>query len=279
MNQPPVNQPLTPTGQRPPAWRRPIGVAPGTWEYVHQRSIADHYDAFVADTPLCRLDQTIVEQELGSFDACDRSSVLDLGCGNGRIAIELLKRGHGVVGVDLSQRMLELLLEKAVAGGCAERLLPIRANLVELQCLADECVDHAVCMFSSLGMIQGRENRRQVLRHTHRVTRPGGRLVVHVHHRWAAIWEPGGVRSLIKSRWNSLLKRDVDFGDSTYAYRGLSQMYLHRFSRREMHTDLLAGGWTVEKTLAISLDGSRLLSSTLEQRCRAGGFFFVASRR
>ncbi len=278
LNQPPANDQQSASPQRPPAWRRPPGVAPGTWEYVHQRSIADHYDAFVADTPLCRLDMEIVERALGDAGDSTNSTILDLGCGSGRIAMELLRRGHHVVGVDLSQRMLELWVEKSVAAGFAQRVLPLRANLVELQCLADASVDHAVCMFSSLGMIQGRANRRQVLRHTQRVTRAGGRLILHVHHRWAAIWEPGGIGSLSRSGWGSMTRRDVDFGDSTYAYRGLSQMFLHRFSRREIHADLRLTGWTIDNTLAISLDGSRVLESTLAARFRAGGFFVIASK-
>ncbi len=280
MNQPPANlRPDAPLDPRPPSWRRPPGVAPGTWDYVHQRSIADHYDAFVADTPLCRLDQRVVARELPLDDGSKNSWILDLGCGNGRIAIELLHRGHGVIGVDLSQRMLELCVEKAITVNRNEWLLPVRANLVELGCIADACADHAVCMFSSLGMIQGRENRQRVLKHASRIVRPGGTLVVHVHHRWAALWEPGGLRALAKSRWASWIRRDQDFGDSVYEYRGLSRMFLHRFSRPEIHADLNSSGWTIDKTLAISLDGSRVLDFPMEKRWRAGGFFVIARRR
>ena len=39
--------------------------------------------------------------------------VLDAGCGTGRIAIELLRRGCRVVGVDLDRSMLETAVEKA----------------------------------------------------------------------------------------------------------------------------------------------------------------------
>lgn len=270
MNQPPH--------ARPPAWRRPRGVTAGIWEYVHQRSIADHYEAFVADTPLCRLDEQVVQTHLAKADPQQNSIVLDLGCGNGRIATRLLERGHTVVGVDLSQRMLELMVDKSRAQGTLDRLVAVRANLVELDAIASASVDHAVCMFSTLGMIHGRDNRRSVLRHAARAVRPGGQLVLHVHHRWAAVWEPGGWRALARSRVRSLVRKDEDFGDSTYAYRGLSEMYLHRFSRRELHADLVATGWRPGATLAIALDGSRILQSAVDQRFRAGGFFVIASR-
>ncbi|WP_419947043.1 class I SAM-dependent methyltransferase [Candidatus Poriferisodalis sp.] len=40
-------------------------------------------------------------------------SVLDAGCGTGRVAIELARRGHHVVGVDLDPAMLDLARSKA----------------------------------------------------------------------------------------------------------------------------------------------------------------------
>ena len=39
--------------------------------------------------------------------------MLDAGCGTGRVAIELARRGHHVVGVDLDPAMLDLALDKA----------------------------------------------------------------------------------------------------------------------------------------------------------------------
>ncbi|WP_419864594.1 class I SAM-dependent methyltransferase [Candidatus Poriferisodalis sp.] len=41
------------------------------------------------------------------------SSVLDAGCGTGRVAIELARRGHHLVGVDLDPAMLDLARDKA----------------------------------------------------------------------------------------------------------------------------------------------------------------------
>ena len=39
----------------------------------------------------------------------------------------------------------------------------------ELEGLADEAVDYAVCLFSTLGMVRGRENRRRILAHACRI--------------------------------------------------------------------------------------------------------------
>ncbi|MAI69720.1 MAG: SAM-dependent methyltransferase [Rhodopirellula sp.] len=290
MNQPPRQQTASspdpeqvseakPTSPRPadppiPQWRRPRGVAPGTWEYVHQRSIANHYDAFVADTPLCGLDQQILQESLPGPDRPHSEIILDLGCGSGRTALPLAERGYDVIGVDLSHAMLEIMNSKFMAGCTAGTVFPVHANLVELGCFAKQSVDHAVCLFSTLGMIHRRTNRRFMLETLSQLLRPGGTFILHVHHRWAALQEHQGVRQLARSWWNSIRDRNSEFGDCTYAYRGLQSMFMHRFSRRELKQDLKATGWNIDRIDPISIDGSHINRKTI----LAGGFVFHAVR-
>jgi len=81
---------------------------------VQQRTIADHYDAFVADTPLCRLDQQLLEHWLPANSlAAAGQVVLDLGAGTGRAAVPLASRGYQVIAIDLSQPMLVRLNERS----------------------------------------------------------------------------------------------------------------------------------------------------------------------
>ena len=47
------------------------------------------------------------------LDESGGTSVLDAGCGTGRVAIELARRGHAVAGVDADDRMLETARAKA----------------------------------------------------------------------------------------------------------------------------------------------------------------------
>jgi SAM-dependent methyltransferase len=71
--------------------------------YTSPESIYDKYADFYdvcaasgrADLPLYR------ELAIGC------TTILDVGCGTGRVAIALLEEGHSVVGVDISQRMLD----------------------------------------------------------------------------------------------------------------------------------------------------------------------------
>jgi SAM-dependent methyltransferase len=51
--------------------------------------------------------------EAALVDSFGPGSVLDAGCGTGRVAIELSRRGHPVVGVDVDEAMLESARGKA----------------------------------------------------------------------------------------------------------------------------------------------------------------------
>jgi 2-polyprenyl-3-methyl-5-hydroxy-6-metoxy-1,4-benzoquinol methylase len=54
---------------------------------------------------------SFIEQEIG-FDKKKR--ILDVGCGTGRHAIELAKRGYSITGIDLSESQLKRAEEKAI---------------------------------------------------------------------------------------------------------------------------------------------------------------------
>ncbi len=51
-------------------------------------------------------------------------SVLDMGCGPGTLSIPLAKRGHDVISIDFSDKMVDLLKEAARAEGVAEKIDP-----------------------------------------------------------------------------------------------------------------------------------------------------------
>jgi len=54
-----------------------------------------------------------VHGEAALVDSYGPGAVLDAGCGTGRVAIELARRGHEVVGVDVDPGMLEVARRKA----------------------------------------------------------------------------------------------------------------------------------------------------------------------
>lgn len=262
--------------QRPPDWKLPPGVAPGTWDYTHAPSIADQYDDFLNDTKLTRFDLQFVGSILPQA-AREGSLVADLGCGTGRTQRLLRSKGYQVLGIDLSQPMLVQFRRKSLSdGGC----WGLRANLVTLDCIADQTIDHAVCLFSSLGMIRGHKNRQRALEHFHRILKPAGLLFLHVHNRWVSLRDPGGATHLVKSWWRGRGEPEWDFGDRVYGYRGLPNMFLHSYSRRELLFELRQAGFVIRQLLPLTVHGDRKLPwSRIGTNLRAGGFMAVAQQK
>ena len=76
--------------------------------------------------------------------------VLDLGCGTGRMTLELAKRGYDMTGIDYSLEMLDVAKNQAEKLGIGERILWLCQNMCEFElygtvdvtvaCL--DCINH-----------------------------------------------------------------------------------------------------------------------------------------
>ncbi len=251
----------------PPDWQLPPGVDRDLWQYVHDPARARDYDAGLAGSALFAADQRFAERH---FPRPGR--LIDLGCGTGRLLLAFAARGYPVVGVDLSEEMLRVCAEKAARAGVAVDL--VRANLPQLDALADASFDYAACLFSTLGMIVGAGPRRRVVEHAHRLLRPGGRLVLHVHNRWFNLRDPAG------RRW--LLRDLLGFGMGDRPappHQGSAGYTLHHFTRREAMRLLEGVGFRVVEVVPVSLrpDG-RLPAPAWFGGLRAYGYLLAAER-
>lgn len=229
-----------------PSWKLPAGVSRGTWDYAQSTSVADDYDEYFAFNSLFEHDEQVLKKHLQPYGL-----VADLGCGTGRALVPLVRQGHRGLAIDLSDHMLRIVQEKAELDE-----LPIEclhANLVELDTVEDQSVDHAICMFSTLGMIRGRANRRQALQHFRRILKPGGRFILHVHNYWFNFRDPGGPGWLIKNLLTAPLSKEIEVGDKWFPYRGVPNMYLHVFRRRELTADLTNAGFKIVERIPLDV--------------------------
>lgn len=268
-----------------PSWQLPPGVSRGTWDYVQSGHIATDYDRFLEEHSHLKLDLEFVRQYLPDIPIgtppAQSPLIADFGCGTGRVAKCFLPLGYRVVNVDLSLPMLkEAALKETAHSGVQTSLgqsVELQANLVELNCLRRATIDLAVCLFSSIGMIQGRKHRLSFLRSVCDTVKPGQPFIVHVHNRYQSLFDPGGWKWLAQSKLSSWAHANREFGDRVYAYRGLPAMFLHIFSRREILRDLNEAGFRSVSLSPLNRRSDGLLPpKTLGSGLRAGGFLAVA---
>ncbi|MGE0395033.1 MAG: class I SAM-dependent methyltransferase [Alphaproteobacteria bacterium] len=107
--------------------------------------------------------------------ASAHGAVVELGVGDGRIAVEAARRGRDMIGVDLSRPMLARCRDRAEQAGVLPRMtliegdfrsftLPVPAGLIALP-------------YHSLGHLTTLEAKRDALRHIHSQLADGGRFI------------------------------------------------------------------------------------------------------
>jgi SAM-dependent methyltransferase len=239
-----------------PDWQLPAGVDRGLHDYMQSGEMVAGYDAMMAASPLAAFD---VEYCRRWFELPGK--VLDLGCGTGRLARALVPAGFEYVGVDLSEEMLAVARQLCSREPEASAAQFLHANLVELPASL-ATIDHAACLFSTLGMVAGEHNRAAVIRSVFGLLRLGGRLVLHVHNR----------------HFHRLGLKGWFGGDITskQAYGG-APLTIHHFTRREAVKLLTGAGFRILDVTAVGTDGP-LRKPWLLQRFRAYGWLIATER-
>ncbi|MGI8945477.1 MAG: class I SAM-dependent methyltransferase [Thermoleophilaceae bacterium] len=135
-----------------------IAAASAVWHDVECAS-------YGADLPLWR--------EL----ARDRGgTVLDVGCGTGRVALDLAARGHEVLGIDADAELVGVLCERA-----AERSLPARALTADARSIAlGTRHELAILPMQVVQLLGGQAGRASLLRAMAAHLVPGGLLAIAV---------------------------------------------------------------------------------------------------
>lgn len=112
-----------------------------------------------------------MEREIGG----DRGRrILDIGCGTGRHAIELARRGYEVVGVDLSESQLKRAREKAAAAGL--KISFQRHDARDLPFTAEFDLVIMLCE-GAFPLMETDEMNYAILQGAARALKPGGKLI------------------------------------------------------------------------------------------------------
>jgi SAM-dependent methyltransferase len=101
------------------------------------------------------------------------ATVVDLGCGRGRHAIPLSRRGFRVTGVDISEKMLQMARERAFRENVSVEW--VREDMREF--LRPEAFDACLSLFTSFGYFVDEENEK-VLRNVRQNLKRDGVLLL-----------------------------------------------------------------------------------------------------
>lgn len=247
-----------------PDWQLPTGVDRGLWDYLHAADMVAGYDEQVRSSALAAADVAFCER---AFPAPGR--LLDLGCGTGRLCLHFAAKGYQCAGVDLSDEMLAKANELAAGMDLPARPTFVKANIVERIELPDASFDYAACLFSTLGMVRGAENRAKVLANAFRLLKTGGRFVLHAHNRF---FRGLGWNRVAAQRLRTLLSRS-GAGDITMpqVYGG-APLTLHHFTPHEAESILEGAGFAVKDVAPLDVGGAPATGS------RVYGWLLLAAR-
>ena len=139
-----------------PDWQLPQGVDRGLWDYLHASDMVAGYDEAMRASPLAAADVAFCERAFPT-----PGKLLDLGCGTGRLCLHFAEKGFECVGVDLSEDMLARAKDnlQSIGHDARYRVRFVSANITDPSLLDGETFDYAACLFSTLGMVRGAENR------------------------------------------------------------------------------------------------------------------------
>jgi SAM-dependent methyltransferase len=138
---------------------------------VEYDAFADIYDIWVEGAPVTKRNLPFYVEEFLRTEGV----VVELGVGNGRIAIEAARQGKPVIGVDYSAEMLRLCREQAEAAGVAHLLTLIQADFRDF--VLPEPAQLIAIPFHTIGHLVTLDDKRAGLRHIYGQLAPGGRLI------------------------------------------------------------------------------------------------------
>ena len=215
----------------------------------------EFYQAFGAE-----FSSTRVRLQPGVLKVLDRvtidESVLDLGCGNGELVRELMRRGFRgkYIGLDFSLPLLEV----ARHGWEDAPATFVRADLTSANwgnVVAGQF--DRVFAFAVLHHIPGAETRQTIMNKIHKLLKPGG---LFIHSEWQFLNS-----EKLKSRvqpWEeaSISPEEVDPNDYLIDWRsgGRGLRYVHHFDEAELEVLAAASRFRVRETFFSDGENGRL---------------------
>lgn len=131
-------------------------------------SFAEVYDTFMDNVPYDEWIENIVKKL--KSEGIDDGLVLDLGCGTGTITEGLAKNGYDMIGVDLSEDMLAIAMDKNVKSGF--NILYLCQDITEFELYGT--VRAIVCCCDTLNYLTEKDDLLRVFKLVNNYLEPDG---------------------------------------------------------------------------------------------------------
>ncbi|MCD6550013.1 class I SAM-dependent methyltransferase [bacterium] len=170
----------------------------------------------------------------------DGDRVLDVGCGNGRLLSALRDKEVNYIGIDSSEKLIDIAREKFRDIENAQFLVVEALNLP-----FENNNFHKVYSIAVLHHIPSLEYRLKFLEEIRRVLKPKGLLIL-------TVWNLRDLKPLLLLKYTILKiigKSDLDWGDVFYPWKsaqGSIERYVHCFSKRELVDLVKKAGFLVK---------------------------------
>lgn len=197
------------------------------------RIVHDNYNQIAVDFDMTRKKEIWPEMLRLSDQVKNGDSVLDLGCGNGRLLEALKNKQIEYLGIDNSEELIKLA---SLNYPNNKFIVSDILNLETIKEIKDRKFNHIFCL-ATLQHLPSKELRLKALIGMSRYLSENGRIVLS---NWN-MWTQKKYRTLIfKSFLNKIIgKNQLEFGDILFPWKNskgeiVSERYYHAFRKREL---------------------------------------------
>lgn len=189
-------------------------------------------------------------------DIKDGDGVLDVGCGNGRLLEALQDKKINYLGVDSSEKLIELAKAKYPDAKFAS------GDILELSLIPEINFDYVFCI-AVLQHIPSRKLQIDAVRQLRNKVSDNGRVIISVWNLWA---QPKYRQLIIKFALLKLIKKNkMELGDILFDWKNtqgmiISKRYYHAFYKWELKRICQQAGFKVEKIYSDSYNYYAVLS-------------------
>ena len=233
--------------------------------------IADHLGAAYLRYSFTKGTRQEVDFLMEVLDLSPGSRVLDLGCGPGRHALELARRGVEVHGVDISATFVRLATQAATDAGLTGATF-VRHDARDLDALGVGEFDAAICLCQgAFGLMRSPGDDRAVLAGLAGRVRPGGRLALSAFNAYFSV----------KYHSESVFDADLGVSHERTVVKSESghdrevDLWTGCFTPRELRLIADRTGWDVDEIWSVDPGAYRREVPTTE----SSEFLVLASRR